>query len=109
MVLPATGDRDAVERVGRRIMASFADPFEGRVARDVAARIAMGSTLVVGSSMPVRDLDTFMVPRPGLRILANRGCALIQGWLIGPNAEKWCEFNPAFFRQFDLAGNEVAK
>jgi 2-succinyl-5-enolpyruvyl-6-hydroxy-3-cyclohexene-1-carboxylate synthase len=73
------------EQVARRALDEFLDgddePFEGRVARDVAAACAdsaQGPALVVASSMPVRDLEAFAGRVPP-RVFANRGVNGIDG------------------------------
>jgi len=56
------------------------EPFEPRVHRALGDLLPSSATVYVGSSMPVRDLETFLpvVSRP-LRFLANRGANGIDG------------------------------
>jgi 2-succinyl-5-enolpyruvyl-6-hydroxy-3-cyclohexene-1-carboxylate synthase len=57
------------------------EPFEGRIARDVVDAVPDGGTLVVASSMPVRDVESFARPRDGVRFVANRGANGIDGFV----------------------------
>ena len=52
---------------------------EPLIARTVVAAVESGSVVFVGSSMPIRDVDTFAAPRSNVRIIANRGVSGIDG------------------------------
>ena len=79
------GAWNEAEKIARGALDLFLDaddqPFEGRVARDVAAVCAASNqspALVVASSMPVRDLEAFAGRVPE-RVYANRGVNGIDG------------------------------
>ncbi|MSP21836.1 MAG: 2-succinyl-5-enolpyruvyl-6-hydroxy-3-cyclohexene-1-carboxylic-acid synthase [Dehalococcoidia bacterium] len=77
------GWREANEVVARALLeasAALDEPFEGRAPIELAAALPDGATLVVGNSMPVRDVDTFF-PRlaKGVRLEGTRGASGIDG------------------------------
>jgi 2-succinyl-5-enolpyruvyl-6-hydroxy-3-cyclohexene-1-carboxylate synthase len=61
-------------------MAREEEPSEGRAVAEVAALLPEGATIVVGNSMPIRDVDAFVRgDRRRLRIVSNRGANGIDG------------------------------
>ena len=87
--LPTTsvwGDRwRALDAAAAAAVADILDrddvPSEPRTARDVVAAVPAGTSVVVASSMPIRDVDRFAVPRPDVHLLANRGASGIDGFV----------------------------
>src|SRR4051812_29237513 len=76
------GWRDADAGATRAIDDALGDELsEPRVARELAATLAPEATLVVASSMPIRDVETFAPARDdgGPRVIANRGANGIDG------------------------------
>jgi 2-succinyl-5-enolpyruvyl-6-hydroxy-3-cyclohexene-1-carboxylate synthase len=60
-------------------MRSLPFPNEPEIARTLVSSVQEGSIVYVGSSMPIRDVDTFAEPRSNIRVLANRGANGIDG------------------------------
>ena len=58
---------------------AHAEPTEPQVAREVVAALPAGGSLVVSSSMPVRDVEYYALPRTGVQVIANRGANGIDG------------------------------
>jgi 2-succinyl-5-enolpyruvyl-6-hydroxy-3-cyclohexene-1-carboxylate synthase len=73
-----------LDRLSRETIAlaseAFDPFFEGRVVAEVADQLPAGATLVVGNSMPVRDVDTFVHGGAReVRIVGTRGASGIDG------------------------------
>jgi 2-succinyl-5-enolpyruvyl-6-hydroxy-3-cyclohexene-1-carboxylate synthase len=56
--------------------------FEGRIFTELASIVPEGTTLYVGNSMPVRDMDTFFWQSDQkIRVMGNRGASGIDGMI----------------------------
>jgi 2-succinyl-5-enolpyruvyl-6-hydroxy-3-cyclohexene-1-carboxylate synthase len=75
-------DADAAARAAvDGLVDSWSHPFEGRIARDVVTVVPSETALVLASSMPVRDVESFAPARDGLTFHANRGVNGIDGFV----------------------------
>jgi 2-succinyl-5-enolpyruvyl-6-hydroxy-3-cyclohexene-1-carboxylate synthase len=72
----------AADRAAAGAIASAMGPGlnEPRIAAELGSRLPDEATMIVASSMPVRDIETFFPARPAsFRVLANRGANGIDG------------------------------
>jgi 2-succinyl-5-enolpyruvyl-6-hydroxy-3-cyclohexene-1-carboxylate synthase len=75
-------DADATARQAiDALVDGWDEPFEGRIARDVVRASPAGAALVVASSMPVRDVESFARARDEVTFHANRGVNGIDGFV----------------------------
>jgi len=80
------------------------EPFEGKVFAELAGLLPDGSTLYVGNSMPVRDLDTFFPSTSrAIRFLGNRGASGIDGLVSAALGAAAAETGPVVLVLGDLA------
>ncbi len=64
----------------REALDAFEEPFEGRAPAELASALPSGATLVVGNSMPARDMDAFFPALPrDVRVVGTRGASGIDG------------------------------
>ena len=70
---------DAAQRAIDAALRESSGPTEPGVAREVMAALPEGSSLVLSSSMPVRDVEWFAAPRAGVEVFSNRGANGIDG------------------------------
>jgi 2-succinyl-5-enolpyruvyl-6-hydroxy-3-cyclohexene-1-carboxylate synthase len=78
--------------------------FEPRIYREMAPLLPAGSTVYVSSSMPVRDLETFLPSSPSpLRFLANRGANGIDGVISSGLGASAVARGPAYVLIGDVA------
>ncbi len=79
--LPSWLDRDRRARQALEAAAAgFKEPFEGRVITELQEALPAGTSVMVGNSMPVRDLDAFLASGPGVaEFVGNRGANGIDG------------------------------
>jgi len=61
------------------VLRGHPEPTEPGVARAVMGALGEDDALVVGSSMPVRDVEWYAAARRGVRMYANRGASGIDG------------------------------
>ncbi|MCM3444425.1 2-succinyl-5-enolpyruvyl-6-hydroxy-3-cyclohexene-1-carboxylic-acid synthase [Metabacillus halosaccharovorans] len=80
------------------------DLFEGKIVRELQHALPDGSCLVVGSSMPIRDVDTFFRNTDKeIRVLANRGANGIDGVVSTALGISAVSIEPAFLLIGDLS------
>ena len=70
---------DAVDAAIDSVLDQATAITEPGIARKVVAAVPEGGTLVVSSSMPIRDVEWFSARRDGLTVVSNRGANGIDG------------------------------
>ena len=85
-------------------LAATPDPFEPRAWAAVADAAPDGATIWVASSMPIRDVESFVPSSPkGLRFLANRGANGIDGTVSSALGAALATGDPTFVLTGELA------
>lgn len=72
----------SAEKITRTALDSVLDDSglnEPRLVRDILIHLPDNALCLIGPSMPIRNAETTMPPRHGLRIISNRGLAGIDG------------------------------